>query len=180
MENLLFSGRSITTMLHGIVLGGGSLLGLAAALFGLIALRTGVGADAYAEDRARALTRLLVVTAVLMWLAVIVGTYITFPPYRATPPEGAADLGAFPRALILSSPQTRWLHAFAMEVKEHVPWIAAMLASAVAFVSVRYRARLLSEPQLRRTATTLLVLCFILVAAAAMLGTFVNKVAPLE
>jgi hypothetical protein len=30
-----------------------------------------------------------------------------------------------------------------MDSKEHVPWIASMLATAVAFVTVRYRSRVL-------------------------------------
>ena len=36
MDTLLFSERSIWTMLHGIVLGGGAMMGLAAALYTLV------------------------------------------------------------------------------------------------------------------------------------------------
>jgi hypothetical protein len=117
--------------------------------------------------------------AVLLWLAVLTGTYIIFPPYRATPPAGVTDLAAYPRSLVLASPETAWLHAFAMECKEHVPWIAAMLATAVAFTATRYRTRLLNDATLRSLAVTLLAVCFVLVAFAALMGTFVNKVAPL-
>jgi hypothetical protein len=67
-----------------------------------------------------------------------------------------------------------------MEIKEHVPWIAAMLATAVAFVAVRYRAQLLRDGALRRVATTLLAICFLLVSFVSLLGVFINKVAPLE
>ena len=73
-----------------------------------------------------------------------------------------------------------WLQSFAMEIKEHVPWIAAMLATAVAFVSVRYRSKLLSDAQLRSMSTALLAICFVLVFFVALLGIFINKVAPLE
>jgi hypothetical protein len=73
-----------------------------------------------------------------------------------------------------------WLHSFAMENKEHVPWITAMVATAVAVVAVRYRSQLLSDAQLRRMAATLLVICFALAAAVGLLGVFINKVAPLE
>lgn len=38
MDNTLFSNRSILTMMHGIVLGGGTLMALAAALFSLRAM----------------------------------------------------------------------------------------------------------------------------------------------
>jgi hypothetical protein len=109
-----------------------------------------------------------------------VGTYVTFPPYRATPPEGLADLSRYPRSLIQSSPDSAWLHSFAMELKEHVPWIAAMLATAAAFVARRYRWRLLVDRHLNAMTAALLVICFVLVSFAAILGVFVNKVAPLE
>jgi hypothetical protein len=67
-----------------------------------------------------------------------------------------------------------------MEIKEHVPWITAMLATAVAFVAVRYRARLLGDAPLRSMTTALLAICFLLVSFAAVLGVLVNKVAPLQ
>ena len=63
---------------------------------------------------------------------------------------------------------------------EHAPWIALMLATAVAFVSVRYRRTLLRDAPQRNMATTLLAICFALVAFVALMGTFMNKVAPLE
>ncbi|MEX2283431.1 MAG: hypothetical protein WEE89_13190 [Gemmatimonadota bacterium] len=40
MDTRLFSDRSIWTMIHGVVLGGGALMALAAALFSLRAMRT--------------------------------------------------------------------------------------------------------------------------------------------
>jgi len=77
-----------------------------------------------------------------------------------------------------TNPVTR-LHAFAMEIKEHVPWIASMLATAVAFVGVRYRSRLLNDAPLRHIAMTLLGICFALTSIVGLLGIFINKVAPL-
>ncbi|HET7633080.1 MAG TPA: hypothetical protein VFK16_12315 [Gemmatimonadaceae bacterium] len=170
-------------MIHGIVLGGGALLGLAAALFSLSTIRvadaTGL-ADATAEQQTRYLGRLLVLVALALWLTVLVGTYITFPAYRATPPDSLADLARYPESLIKSNPGTVWLQSFAMEIKEQVPWIAAMLATALAFVSVRYRFRLLHDAALRRLSTYLLAVCFLLVAGVSLLGVFINKVAPLQ
>lgn len=183
MDTLLFSERSIWTMLHGVVLGGGALVTLFAALFSLVAMRVpaGAAADAGTVDRqARYLAGLTVAAAVVLWLTVLVGTYVSFPPYRAAPPEGTADLSAYPRSLLLSSPGTEWLHGFAMEIKEHVPWIAAMLATAVAFVAARYRSAVLRDARLRGMAAALLGISLALVAGAALLGTFINKVAPLE
>jgi uncharacterized membrane protein len=179
MDTLLFSSRSIWTMIHGIVLGGGGLLAVAAALFAMVAMRTAPAGDA-AAAQSRYLAWLLVAAAVLLWAAVIVGTYISFPPYRATPPEGLTELSAYPRALIRSNPGTAWLHSFAMESKEHMPWIAAMLASGVAFVAARYRAQLLSDDRLRRISVSLLSFVLVLVAGVSFLGILINKVAPLE
>jgi hypothetical protein len=179
MDTLLFSSRSVWTMIHGIALGGGSLLAVAAALFALIAMRsTPVDKDAMAQSRY--LAGLLIVMSVLLWAAVIVGTYISFPLYRAAPPEGLTELSAYPRALIRANPQTAWLHSFAMESKEHMPWSAAMLATGVAFVAARYRTQLLSDHGLRRIAVSLLVFVLVIVAAVSFLGILINKVAPLE
>jgi hypothetical protein len=177
---MLFSERSLWTMVHGIGFGGGALLALAAVLFALYLLRETDTAALESESPARAIARLTGLTAVLLWLTSLVGTYIVFPPYRATPPEGTADLAAYPRSLILADPETSWLHAFAMETKEHLPWLATMLATAVAFVAWRYGARLLRDQPLRRVASGFLVVCFTIVAYVSILGVFINKVAPLE
>ena len=173
---MLFSDLSLWTMLHGIVLGGGALMALSAALFALYTARR----VPRASVEGSMLAWLTTMIAAMLWLTVIVGTYLVFPPYRATPPAGIADLTQFPRALILSHPDTAWLHAFAMESKEHMPWIASMLATAVAFVAIRHRTTVLNDAPLRTTATRLLAICFVLVAFAALLGIFVNKVAPLQ
>lgn len=180
MNSVLFTSRSIWTMIHGIILGGGALLGLSAALFSLATIRTADVADAAAQQRVRYLGLLTVTIAVLLWLTVLVGTYIDLPPYRATPLAGLTDLGQYPEALLKSNPDTKWLHSFAMEIKEHVPWISAMLATAIAFVSTRYRSRLLTDSALRGTTLTLLAICFVLVAVVSLLGMFINKVAPLQ
>jgi hypothetical protein len=67
-----------------------------------------------------------------------------------------------------------------MESKEHMPWIASMLATAVAFISVRYRSRVLDDASLRNMAIILLAISFTLVAFVSLMGVFVNKVAPLQ
>jgi hypothetical protein len=180
VDHLLFTDRSIWTMIHGIVLGGGAMMALGAALFSLRAMRTAAPSGPAAEAQSRHLVWLMVFAAVALWLTVLVGTYVTFPPYRAVPPEGLTDLARYPKSLLQSNPGTDWLHSLAMEIKEHLPWIAAMLATAVAAAGLRYRSRLLSDRQLNAMATTLLGLSLLLVAAVALLGVFVNKVAPLE
>jgi hypothetical protein len=176
----LFTDRSILTMVHGIVLGGGSLIGLAAAWFLLHATRRSAAWRAVPPAEARDFATLAVGTAVLLWITVILGTYVVFPPYRATPPAGLADLAAYPRSLLLANPDTAWLHAFAMETKEHMPWIASMLATAVAFVAVRFQAAILEDRRLRSMAAALLAIAFVLASFAGLMGIFVNKAAPLE
>jgi uncharacterized membrane protein len=176
---MLFSADSIWTMLHGIVLGGGALMGLAVVLFCLRFMASAPGSEATPRQSGSVAT-LTVIVSVLLWLTVIGGTYIVFPPYRATPPEGTVDLTEYPRSFLLGNPDTAWLHAFAMETKEHVPWMVAMLATAAAFVAVRNRSRLLNDPRIRGIVTALTLLCFVLAAYVALLGVFVNKVAPLD
>ncbi len=176
MEVNLFTARSIWTMIHGIVLAGGVLMAMAVALYSLGTVRGSTGG----AQQERYLAWVLVAIAVLLWLTVLVGTYVNFPPYRATPPEGVSDLSRYPRSLIQSNPDTAWLHSFAMEIKEHMPWIAAMLATAVAFVGVRFQRVLLSDARLRGMAIALLAIAFALVSFAGLLGVFINKVAPLD
>jgi hypothetical protein len=177
---MLFSERSIWTMVHGIGLGGAALVGLAAALFYLFAARPAPLSSDDAKTGSRAFATITVFTAAMLWLTVLVGTYIIFPPYRLTPPPGTTDLSQFPRALVLASPDTAWLHAFAMETKEHMPWIASMLTTAVAFIAVRYRGAVLANHSLHRIALTLLAISLVVVTFVSLLGVFVNKVAPLD
>jgi hypothetical protein len=174
---MLFSDRSLWTMLHGLILSGGALMLLVVALFALYAMAAAEGAAVPARQ-ANGFARLVLATAVLLWLSVLGGTYIVFPMYRATPPEGIASLAEYPRALLLSNPDTRWLHAFGMEIKEHMPWIAAMLVTAAAVVARRHRATLLADGMLRHTTGALLGAALVLVSFVALLGVFVNKVAP--
>ena len=102
---MLFTELSIWTMIHGIVLGGAALMALATALFALRVLGThGRYAEA-AEAQARSLARLTVFIAAMLWLTVLVGTYIVFPPYRATPPVGTIELAQYPKSFIQASPR---------------------------------------------------------------------------
>jgi hypothetical protein len=178
VSEMLFSMRSIVTMLHGLVLSGGGLLLLVLALFWLHA--AGQRRDRVAEERdARILAWLTTGASVALWLSVLTGTYVVFPLYRAPPPDGVASLAAYPRALLMSAPSSRWLHGFGMEIKEHVPWIAAMLATAAAFTAGCHGAALRDDPFLRRMTWLTLGAAIVLVSATALLGVFINKVAPL-
>jgi hypothetical protein len=175
----LFSDRSLLTMLHGIVLGGAVMLVLPAAMYAASSLDAAGQAPSDAGRHARLLARLSAIAAVCIWLSVLVGTYVIFPAYRVVPPDGA-DLSQYPKALIQSVPETVWLHGFAMEVKEHMPWIAAMIMTAVAFITRRYPMQLTQDAQARHAVIGLMAVVFGLVGFIAILGIFVNKVAPLQ
>ena len=58
---LLFTDRSIWTIVHGIVLSGGALMALAAALFSLRTMRTGA-----TPEQSRSLAQLLVFVAAML------------------------------------------------------------------------------------------------------------------
>lgn len=180
MDIHLFTERSLFTMAHGIVLAGAAMMALSAALFSLRTIHAGNVAEHAAGTLSRHVAWLTIIISVMLWSTVLVGTYVIFPPYRAVPPEGLADLSMYPKAFVQASPATDWLHSFAMETKEHVPWITAMLATAVAHVSVHYRGQLLRDASLNRMATWLIGVCLVLVSYVALLGVFVNKVAPLD
>jgi hypothetical protein len=167
-------------MFHGVALGGGAIMGLVAALFFLHFAQVSGGADAATERSSRAFTWLTIAIAALVWAAVLGGTFIVFPVYRVPPPEGVANLAAYPRAFLLSQPDTAWLHAVGMEIKEHIPWAAAMLSTAVAFIAVRYRGIVLEVRQLRSLVALLLWIVLLMSSAVGILGVFVNKVAPVQ
>ena len=167
-------------MVHGIVLSGAALMALAAAIYSLRMLYAGKASEQVTNIQARYMVILTVFMSIMLWLTVLVGTYISFPAYRAVPPEGLIDLSMYPKAMLQANEATVWLHSFAMETKEHVPWIASILATAVAYISMSYRSLMISDTNLNKLATWLLGICLVLVSYAALLGVFVNKVAPLD
>jgi hypothetical protein len=170
---MLLSQLSLQTMAHGIAASGAALLGLGAAAFALLLLRSAHGHPAPATGQGHLLRPLIALSAAMLWAAVLLGTYVVFPAYRVTPPAGATDLSAYPRALLLADPATAWLHRFAMETKEHLPWIAAMLATAAAYVVGRDLRRVFRDGRLFRPV-------FALASWVGLLGILVNKAAPLQ
>lgn len=133
-----------------------------------------------AETRLKRLVRVSStgLMAAISWLAVVTGTWMVYPGYRAKPPAGTTDLLAYPQVVLESSPDTAGWHGFAMEWKEHVGWISPFLATAVAFVVMRYGPRVAGDEQLRRILTRLFLICALAGLVAAVLGSGINKVAP--
>jgi predicted membrane protein len=115
--------------------------------------------------------------AAALWGAVVSGTWFVYPGYRAEPPEGAETL-AYPKADLLANGDMAFWHDFGMEWKEHVAWLTPFLATAVAFVAIRYGRRVTRDEVIR----TSLIRCFTVAALASVvaagLGAAINKVAP--
>ena len=174
------SSREIWTAVHGMVFGAAFLLAFAGGFITLWDLRS---EWITAEGARRSVRRLIGWTwmmAALAWVTVIVGTYVVYPWYRAKPPAGVhgAALAEYPKNLLLSSPRTADWHEFGMEWKEHVAWLAPILATAVAFVVARYREQIAADLHLRRALLILYGLAFFTAAAAGLLGALINKAAP--
>jgi hypothetical protein len=173
------SNRDAWAVIHGIILGTVFLLAFAGGLAGLWSFRWAYITLEGARERLR---RLMVGTwgmAIISWLTVITGTYIVYPWYRETPPEGTTDLSAYPRSLLLSDPNTELWHRFAFEWKEHIAFLTPILATAVAFIVTYYGVRLTDKPLVRYAAMAMFVLAFVAAGLAAGFGALVTKNAPI-
>jgi len=172
------TSRSLWTLIHGMGFGALYLLACSGALVELSRhyAPAAVGAD---ESRGDVFLRAyLSIMSALAWLAVLTGTYIVYPWYRAVPPAGAANLAAFPQRLLMSSPDTIAWHSLGMEWKEHVAWLAPICITMAAGVVFQYGRGLKALPMLRNT-----VLCFVCISLAAagvagFFGAMINKNAP--
>jgi hypothetical protein len=177
---MTLSTREFWTVVHGMLLGALFLLAFAGGLAGLWSLRPEWVTAAGVQERLRRLRAGTWIMAAVAWLTVLTGTYIVYPWYRATPPQGVTDLSSFPRSWLLANLTTAAWHTFGMEWKEHVSWLSPLLATAVAYVVVRYGGRLAAEPKLRQALLVLFVMAFLTAAVAGVFGAFLNKVAPIR
>ena len=166
-------------VIHGMGLGAVFLLAFAGGLAGLYSLKPALITPEGVVERMRRL-EIGVVAMAPAWGTVITGTWIVYPWYRAKSPEGATDLSQFPRSYLLADPNLAAWHTFGMEWKEHVSWLAPMLATAVAYVVVRYGAKLADEPKIRQALIVLFSLAFATAAVGGLFGAFLNKVAPIR
>jgi hypothetical protein len=67
-----------------------------------------------------------------------------------------------------------------MEWKEHIAWLAPILATAVAFVVVYYGPRLVGHDKARRAVITIFVVAFAVAAVAGLFGALITKSAPVH
>jgi len=173
-----FTDREFWTVIHGMGFGAIFLLAFAGGLAGLWSFRPEYVTIAGLHERLRRLLAGTWIMAIVAWLTVISGTYKAYPWYRANPPEGA-DLSDFPRSRLLADETTAAWHHFGMEWKEHVAWLAPILATAVAFVVMRYGLALAEQPAVRRACMVLFVLSFVAAAIAGVFGAFITKTVPI-
>jgi hypothetical protein len=187
------SNREFWGLIHGLVLGSFFLLAFAGGLAGLYSMRRRWLTEEGVVERTRRLTVGFWVMAGVAWATVATGTWIVYPWYREK--LAGDDLAAgcaglqvpdptkcSPRDFLLSnvSGDTSDWHEFGMEWKEHIAWIAPMLATSAAIVVAVYRSRLADAPRVRRVAITMFVLAFVVAAVAGVLGALITKVAPVK
>lgn len=180
-----FTERELWTIIHGLGLGTLFLLAFAGGLAGLYSLRERLLTAEGLRERSPRLLIGTSVMAIVAWLTVISGTFVVYPWYRATPPEGldqtvqSPDLLAYPRYWLLASEDTAEWHRFGMEWKEHVAWIAPMLATAVAFAVLYYGIQLVRRGDVRQGAIVFFTLAFVAAGVAGLFGAFITKAAPI-
>ena len=165
------TSREFWALVHGILLGGAFLVAFTGGLAGFYSLRPEYLTESGIAERTRRLVLGTGVMAALTWLTVIVGTWVVYPWYREDIPES-------PRSKLLADPDTADWHEFAMEWKEHVAWIAPMLATAAFVVAAYYGRDLIRHQSARRIAMTLFVGAFVIAAIAGVLGALITKKAP--
>jgi len=175
---LSLTDRELWTVIHGMVLGAIFLLAFAGGLAGLWSLRPEWITVAGLEERMRRLRAGTWIMAIAAWLTVITGTFIVYPWYRASPPA-QADLTEYPRSYLLANPDLAAWHTFGMEWKEHVAWLAPILATAVAYVVIHYGSQLAYQREIRYPLMVLFTIAFLAAGAAGLFGAFITKVVPI-
>jgi len=167
------SDREIWAVIHGLILGTGFLLAFAGGLVGLWSLRLKYLTVEGVRERLPRLGLWTSLMAIVAWLTVFTGTWIVYPWYRDPAPTS-------PRNTLLASENTAQWHEFGMEWKEHVAWLAPMLATAVAFVILYYGVQLIRHNEWRRPLLILFTLAFAAAGVAGLFGAFITKAAPIQ
>jgi hypothetical protein len=175
-----FTTRELWTLLHGMGFGALYLLAFSGALVELgLRYASRSGASITLDDE-RFLKIYLTMMAVLAWLAVLTGTYLIYPWYRAVPPAGTVNLADFPQRLLQSNAATSAWHSIGMEWKEHVGWLAPIAATMAAAVSIKYGRDLKSHPQLRNAVLCFALVAFLAAGIAGFFGAMLDKHAPVQ
>lgn len=172
--------RALVTSIHGMLFGAFFLM----AVYGLVIelIRT-----AYAKQQSeptpqgRSLEHVYIVAMIVLgWVAVLTGTYVIYPWYRAVPPAGTTNLMQYPRYLLVSSPTTSGWHNLGMEWKEHVAWIATIAMTMVGYLFTKHKLTLRNNPQVRTAVLLFALVAFGSAGIAGFFGAMLNKYAPVN
>ena len=169
---MIFDTRELWTVLHGMILGSLYLLAFAGGAEALWSFRPEWMTEAGVVSRMRRLMIGVWTMTLTCWLAVISGTYVVYVWYRENIPTS-------PKSKLMADVGKAFWHTFAMEWKEHVSWLAAILSTTVAFLVTYYGREILVRQDIRRVAFCLLTLAFVAAAIGGLFGAFINKAAPM-
>ena len=172
--------RGLWTLIHGMGFGALYLLAGSGLLLELYRFTAPCPHSDLMPSHQRFLKWYLIAMAALAWLAVLSGTYVIYPWYRAVPPPGTFALSMFPQHMLMSSPATIGWHSFGMEWKEHVAWLAPISITMAAFVFIRYGGDLRNHRQLRSSVLCFAVVSFLAAGVAGFLGAMIDKQAPVQ
>ena len=167
------TSRETWTLIHGMIIGSAFLLAFAGGLAGLWSLRPQLVTITGITERVRRLAFGTTAMALLAWATVLTGTWIVYPWYREKAPTS-------PKSILLSDPNTADWHDFGMEWKEHIAWMAPMLATAAAFMVLYYRGGLARNKTARTITIVLFLAAFATAAIAGLFGALITKAAPVR
>lgn len=170
--------RGFWTLLHGMGFGALYLLACSGSFFELVRHYAHGSREPVTEAQERFFGIYLTAMALLAWFAVLSGTYVVYPWYRAIPPVGTSALEGFPQRLLMSSPSTSGWHSIGMEWKEHVAWLVPIALTMATSVYWQYRRSLRNHSDLRNAVLGFLVMAFLAGSLAAFFGAMLNKNAP--
>jgi hypothetical protein len=175
---MMFTFREAWTAVHGTMMGFGFIMFYTGALALLFTLRSRLLTPEGVQRNVALLKTATAIVAVLSWVAVFIGTYVSYPWYRAAPPAGTTELTMYARSFLLANAGKEAWHTFGMEWKEHVAWISPILATAAAAVVWRYGRGLKDSLVLNWTVVVTTLVSFAAAAVAGVLGAFITKTAP--
>jgi hypothetical protein len=171
------TSRSLWTLIHGMGFGTLYLLACSGAFvefYRRFIARTGT----IITSDSPFLKIYLFAMTLFAWIAVLTGTYVVYPWYRATPPPGTADLSGYPQKLLMSHAATIGWHSMGMEWKEHVAWLVPIMITMAAVVVAQYGSDLRNHRRLRTAVLVMVLFSFVSAGLAGFWGAMINKYAP--
>ncbi len=171
--------RDLVTIVHGMGFGVLFMLAFSGAIGLIYASATGTEIQLASSRPARMFRFYLISMAVMSWLAVLSGSYIIYPWYRAVPPAGTTDLAHYPQRLLLSNPMTAEWHNVGMELKEHISWFTPIAITMVAFLFLHYGPKVARHRQMRAAVLGFTAAAFLATLVSGFFGAMLNTRAPI-